>query len=126
MTPLLTWDDGYTEHEVGSPTPDEVAVRLAALNGADRTLVTIYRDDAHLAVGGSATSGLVVYCTDDNEVFWQLMSDAPATESVTVVAGGQSAGYPANHVTSLDDAIAAAKKFLETGGRADFLRWEAQ
>ena len=123
---LLTWDEGYTEHKVAVPTLAEVEARIAGLNGRDRTLVTVYCGDAHIAVGGSAASGLVVYCTDDNESFWQLISDGDAAEGVTVVAGGQSACYPANQVTMLDDAKTAAREFLQSGGRADSLRWEAK
>jgi hypothetical protein len=124
-TIILTWDDGYDERELQSPTPQDVTTQIAALNGLDHTLVTIYRDDAHLAVGGSA-EGLVVYCTLDNEVFWQVVVEADPEAMVTVVAGGQAGSYPATHVTSLGEATTAAVSFLAHGERASSLRWDSQ
>lgn len=125
-TTILTWDDGYNERDVESPGSDDVTTRIAALNGVDHTLVTIYRDGAHLAVGGSASDGLVVYCTFDNEVFWQVVVDGDPDETVSVVAGGQAGSYPATHVTTLGDSLSAADGFLKQGERASGLRWEAQ
>ncbi|MDQ4504404.1 Imm1 family immunity protein [Sinomonas sp. ASV322] len=125
-TNILTWDEGYDERELHSPTPDDVTGRIAALDGVDHTLVTVYRNDAHLAVGGSANEGLVVYCTFDSEVFWQVVVDGDPGASVTLVAGGQAGAYPATHVTTLGDAITAAVDFLERGERAPGLHWDAQ
>lgn len=125
-TTILAWDEGYNERELPSPVADDVKTRIAALNGVDHTLVTIYRDDAHLAVGGSASDGLVVYCTFDNDVFWQLVVDGDPDTTVNVVAGGQAGSYPVTHVTPLGDALTAAEEFLTQGERAAGLRWEAQ
>jgi hypothetical protein len=122
-TTLLAWSDGYEERTTDAPTTAEVESRIKALDGIDHSLVTVYRDGAHLAVGGSAAHGLVVYCTDDNEEFWQLVSGGDPDTSVQVVAGGQSGSYPASHVASLGDALVAATEFLASGGRASQLRW---
>jgi hypothetical protein len=123
---ILTWDEGFNERELPSPDLDDVRARIAALNGIDRSLVTVYRDDAHLAVGGSANDGLVVYCTFDNEVFWQIVVDGDPGTSMTVVAGGQAGLYPATKVVSLGDALTAAVDFLERGERTSRLQWETQ
>jgi hypothetical protein len=86
-------------------------------------VVTVYRDDSHLAVGGNASDGLVVYCTFDDRSFWQLLSDGNKHDSITVVAGGQPGSYPANRLSTLEDAVAAATVFLQRGVRAESLRW---
>jgi len=119
----LTWNDGYDERELMEPSTADVEARISALDGADRSLVTIYRDGAHLAVGGSAPDHLFVYCTFDNLEFWQLVSDGDPAATVSVVAGGQAAPYPADRVTTLPSALDAASTFLEHGVRADGLRW---
>ena len=122
----LAWDEGYDERELGCPSADDLTTQISALNGADRSLVMIYRDEAHLAVGGSASDGLVVYCTFGDEVFWQLQSMGDPMESQTVVAGGQAGSYPANLVVPLKDALAAAVEFAEHGVREPLLRWTVE
>lgn len=72
-TTILVWDDGSEQGELSDPTIANVESQIAALTGAARTVVTVYRDDSHPTVGGSARDGLVVYCTFDNESFWQLL-----------------------------------------------------
>lgn len=124
-TTLLTWDEGYDQRELPSPGPSDVESRIQGLNGVDRTLVTVYRDESHLAVGGSADDGLVVYCTFDNEVFWQLLGETDSDEPIQVVAGGQAGSYPARHVVTLAAALTAANEFSRTGTRDAGLRWEA-
>ena len=122
-TTLLAWSDGSDERTNDAPTTAEVESRIKALDGIDHSLVTVYRDGAHLAVGGSAAHGLVVYCTADNEEFWHLVSDRDPDTSVEVVAGGQPGSYPASRVASLRDALVAAREFLASGGRASQLSW---
>ena len=125
-TTLLVWDEGHHQRELSDPTVADVASRIAALDGVILTVVTLYRGGSHLAVGGSANGGLVVYCTFDNESFWQLLSDGDSRTAITVVAGGQAGSYPADHVTRLEHAVAAATAFLQLGTRAESLPWESQ
>lgn len=123
MSPVtLSWDDGYDEREITAPTRQDVETRATALDGHHRTLVTLTRDDTHLAIGGSAASGLVVYCTYENDTIWQLISDGNPSESVTVTAGGQAGAYPKNYVVNLEAAMAAGVGFLEQGTLAEGLR----
>jgi hypothetical protein len=123
---VLAWDEGFDERSLAGPEGADVDAVIAALNGLDRTLVTIYRGEAHLAVGGSARSGLVVYCTCDNQSFWELVNDGEDETAVTVVAGGQPGSYGATCVVPVGLAAAAAGYFLDRGGRAPGLRWEAR
>lgn len=122
---LLVWDDGYEQREQDSPTWADISARVSELDGAVKTLVTIYRGESHLAVGGSVASGLVVYCTYDNDVFWQLLGENNSNAPVSVVAGGQVGAYPTRHVAGLSAALVAAEVFSESGTLALSLRWES-
>ena len=108
---LLVWDDvnqGEVEEELVDVA--QVQTRIAALDGRSRTLVTAFGGDAHLAVGGDAASGLVVYATFDNEVFHQIAISRDGDDrEIVVVAGGQPGRYAAKNVVSLDVALLAAE-----------------
>lgn len=121
---LLAWDDGYGEREMAQASPEDVTACVGALNGVSKTLVTIYRGDGHLAVGGAATTGTIVYCTLDNEVFWQLVGDPDAEGAVAVCAGGQEGEYPSRFLVPVERAIEAANEFAATGARPLRGTWE--
>lgn len=122
---LIAWGERDDQLEQEAPTWADIRAKIAELDGTDRTLVTIYRGDSHLAVGGSAASGLVVYCTHDNEVFWQLLAENDLDTPVDVVAGGQVGTYPLRNIVGLNDALIAAKEFSEHGRITPVLRWES-
>jgi len=82
-TTTLCWDEGHDRRELSDPTGADVESKIAALDGVLHTVVMMYRGDSHLAVGGSASKGLVVYFTFDNESFWQLLSDGNSNQSIT-------------------------------------------
>lgn len=73
----LGWDDGLNEGEVPLTDLGDIRRRLAALDGGERTIVTIGAGgDAHLACGGDSRTGVVLYVTTDNETFHQLVDEA--------------------------------------------------
>jgi hypothetical protein len=121
---VLVWDDGYNQREQDSPTGADIDARVSELDGAIRTLVTIYRGESDLAVGGSAATGLVVYRTHDGSQFSQLLGDNDSEEPVRVVAGGQEGIYPARHVVARKAALVAAQEFCDSDTDAPNLRWE--
>jgi hypothetical protein len=43
-----------------------------------------------------------------------------------VVAGGQPGNYDADHVVTLDEALAAATRYAEAGELNDTLHWDVQ
>lgn len=121
---LVSYDDDG--QEVEEPAEEAlVRTRIMELDGAMRSLVTLYGGDGgHLAVGGDSDSGLVVYATRDNETFFQLTRDVPGDEpQVTVVAGGQPGEYPANQVVNVDAAITAAQAYAGSGALHKELSW---
>lgn len=123
---VLAWDERHEERELATPTLADVAERLSALDGDSHTLLTLYRGDSHIACGGSARTGLVVYVTFDNATFWQLVNPQGEKSDVMVVAGGQVGNYPARNVVHLEAAMRAATKFFEIGELAYDEVWEKQ
>ena len=112
---ILAWDDGFEERQADDPDWEVVEERIAALDGAHHTIVTIYRGTAHMACGGSAETGVVLYATFDNEQFWQLTNSDADDEPVSVVAGGQAGQYPRRVVVTAGQAHSAMRTFLESG-----------
>ncbi|WP_162292989.1 Imm1 family immunity protein [Actinophytocola xinjiangensis] len=124
---VLVWDSNFVEIENQLPTFADVVERISLLDGVGSTLVTLYRGQAHFACGGSAKTGLVVYATFDSAVFWQLVSSRESTAGeTTVVAGGQTGAYSANHVVDLVAATSAATAFFKAGILATDQAWEKQ
>jgi hypothetical protein len=84
----------------------------------------IYRGEAHLAVVGASSSGSVVYCTFDNDVFWRLIGDSGAQGVMTVTAGGLESEYEARVRVQAATAIEAAVEFMRAGNRGERVSWE--
>lgn len=121
----VVWDDGATLHERTTTELAEIVGLAAALDGRDRTLVTVFRGEAHAAVGGSSPAGLVVYVTFDQQAFHQLAAGQPAgAPNVTVRAGSQASEYPAHVVVDLVAAEAALAEFVGSGALSGDQRWE--
>jgi hypothetical protein len=129
----LHYDRWVERNDVGSTVAGDhlsvYAVKEAVrrLEGAERTLVTLQGPGtSHLAVGGSAATGMVVYATFDNDTFYQLTNpEAREDEIVEVVAGGQTGDYPARMVVGLSVAFQAAEEFAEGGVLSSQLAWVA-
>lgn len=120
---------GYTEAEYeGSKLNGELVPDLVGmLDGERHTLLTLSPEqgDAHMAVGGDSRSGLVVYMTEDNESFLNLRArDREAGVEISVVAGGQPGEYDSSIVVTLEEALAAATCYAESGKPSDELQWE--
>jgi Immunity protein Imm1 len=94
------------------------------LDGVERTaLVLEGPHDTHLAVGGSAAAGVVVYVSYDGEtVALAAGSDEPGCR--TVVAGGTVVDYPLRYVVDVPVAVQAAWHFARTGKLDPDLRWD--
>ena len=110
-----------------SRLPEVIADLLVQLDGKYRTLLMIYGPgDAHLAVGGDATTGVVVYATFDNLVFYQLVAPSDSsTDSVELVAGGQPGMYARRYVVPIEAAAGAAEAFALRGELTADWDWEA-
>jgi hypothetical protein len=107
------WEGRTTDSwRIDSATSDDLDRALRRLDAELYTLVTVDGDgEAHLCVGGGA-GRYVVYATFDNEEYWNLMSDVPASGIVMLTTGGQVGDFPAAQIVSLDQALRAADAFL--------------
>ena len=121
----VVWDDGLFEREITTSEVSQILGLIDALNGRERTLVTVHQGDAHIAVGGSAVSGLVSYVTFDGESFHQLRSHLTVNdEEVAVVAGRQSGSYPRRFVVDAGAAKAAVQSFVVDRELDPHQQWE--
>jgi hypothetical protein len=105
-----------------------VADLVRSLDGSRHTLVTLSPGgEAHMAIGGDASRGLIVYVTTDNTVFYNLRTNSDRPKgTVTVVAGGQPGDYDSDNVVTLEEGLTAAIHYAETGMRAESLVWDIQ
>ena len=78
-----------------------------------------------MAVGGG-DERFVVYATSDNEEFHNLIGSGDPNRTSSLFVGGQEGDYPAHTIVDIDQALAAAKTFAETGKLDAELRWESQ
>ena len=122
------WDGIYCENST-TPNPglEDVVAAVRALDAWTATMVALHgAEEAHLAIGGGG-GRYVVYVTDDNEVFLNLINEASEDEGVVLlVVGGQEGEYPSRMVVGLEAAVNAATDYVGTGRPAAGLRWEEQ
>lgn len=125
-------DDNLTfverEYGAGDLTGDLVADLVRSLDGNRHTLVTLSPGgESHMAIGGAARHGMVVYVTADNVTFHNLRTSSPRSGGqVSLVAGGQPGEYDSSNVVTLEEAMIAAARYAETGELAEELYWDIQ
>lgn len=127
---VLVRDGVGGDIELLDPTLNDLVESISALDGQVRTLVSLYEANGlgHMAIGGSAVSGLVVYVTFDNMVFWQLTrpGEPEVGPHVEVVAGGQAGWYTARHVVDREAAVTAASFYYSVGQLEPGARWDRE
>jgi immunity protein Imm1 of predicted polymorphic toxin system len=118
---------------VANPSWADVERAISALDAKGETLVILApasgeRDrpaDCHMAVGGGLGGRFVVYMTEDNLHFWNLIDPVRQGDqrSLRVLIGGQEGEYREEQFVSLDQALRAARHYMEGGGRDPELVW---
>lgn len=109
------------------PSWKEIEAAIRRLDGKSCSLVVIALSDAeapHMAIGGGGNGRYLVYGTQDNMTFHNLINPAAPTGKCSLVAGGQRGEYAQKHCVSLPDALRAAKTYAETGEYDTALMWE--
>lgn len=126
---LLT-DSGIIEN----PTWDDVERAIKALDARTETLVSLSPPsplgppvgEHHMCIGGGKDNQFVVYMTEDNLSFWNLVDHTRDAGSprVNMLIGGQEGDYSARQCSSREAALLAAREYFNSGGRATGLTWE--
>jgi hypothetical protein len=78
-----------------------------------------------MGIGGSAQDALIVFITEDNLTFWNLV-DPERTgddEIVRLYIGGQDGEFRRSQLARAEHAIRAAHEYFLTGTRASDLVW---
>ncbi len=92
----LVWDrEGGEETSAldsALPMPSADSFRVLdavrALNGRDRTFVSVFRGSGRLDVGGDAAGAMVVFQSEDRRTWHQVRTPVAASGEVTVKVGG--------------------------------------
>lgn len=132
-TRLLGGRDGGEEDSAldsGLPMPaaevSRVLEAVRALNGRDRTVVSVFRGAGRFDVGGDAAGAMVVFQSEDRRRWHQVRTPGAASGEVTVTVGGMEGHYPGRETTDLQAAVVAATTWLRDGSRDPRLSWFTQ
>lgn len=121
--------DGYgLSQPIAIAATEVIDDYINQLDGHTKTLLSISDTESFeentLTIGGSSSSGLVVYAIFEDGIFHQLLNEVPAGSSeIEVVAGGQPGDYPAEYVVSSYQAREAAAYFAQHGRLAPSAIW---
>lgn len=115
--------------EKWNPTWADIETAIRRLDGHTCTLVGLSIGEAplpHMSIGGGEGGKYIVYCTPDNQTFYNLINPKAASQKVMLVAGGQLGDYDARQCVSIEAALRAAKTYAELGQTDPTLTWEQQ
>ena len=101
----------------------EVLPALQALGEGGRTLVTLNGSAGQLVVGGGPKLYVVYANLGDPDSFLTATLHGADAGEVTLICGGQSAGFPAENCVDRELMIRLARGFCETGQLSSEVRW---
>ena len=120
--------------EIYRPAWPDVEREIRALDAKERTLLILQplppigapEGCHHLAVGGGGGGRFIVYTTEDNSSFWNLVDPEVrgSQRRVLMTVGGQEGDFREGQFVSLALALGAARRYFEDGQRAEELVWE--
>lgn len=116
-------DQGIT---VGDPTWDRVKEAIVALDGKEKTMVTLsdrQDSDSYIIIAGQWNGRFLVNATKDNHDFYSLIDPARSTAKQTLFVGGQDGEYEERKGVPLAWALEAARVFFETGELKSSMNW---
>jgi len=122
---FATWrGEGY-DYEAAEPSAEVVLDAVRALNGRDRSAVSVFHGRGRLDVGGDAGDRLVVMQSDDRRR-WHMVVDPHQPEGkLPMVVAGLATHYPRQRTTTLPEAERAVAAWVERGEREPSLDWWA-
>jgi hypothetical protein len=120
---LATWRDAEFDYEAAAPPLEVVLDAVRALNGEDRTFVSIFNGRGRMDVGGDARRQLVVLQSDDRRTWHMVESPHESSAEQPVVVAGVRTRYPGRRMTTLSAAERAVTAWLQRGERHPDLDW---
>lgn len=123
------WDEGEEEVETLDPAEPQVFTAVRALDGENRTFVSLFRGTGRLDVAGDARGAVMVFHSDDrsdHRTAWHHLTNpelSNSDEEVVVSVGRLPGHFGRGQTTTLKAALRAVEHFLATGGRAPVLHW---
>ncbi|MPV57637.1 histidine kinase [Burkholderia sp. HI2761] len=120
---------GNRSHVTEAPCDDSAQAITAVerLNGRDRSTVAFDASDATvMTIGGGRDGRYVVFIASEIDAALLNLTtpEAPADETIELVAGGQRGSYPARQCVDRTTATQAAAYFVSTGGADPRLCWQ--
>ena len=113
--------------EMENPTWQDIETAIRRLDGDSCTILVLGIGEPpvpHMAIGGGENGKYIVYTTDDNLVFYNLINPNASPGKTLLVAGGQRGDYANKQLVGFENAIRAAKSYAETGQPDPTLVWE--
>ncbi|KVH53991.1 hypothetical protein WS89_28560 [Burkholderia sp. MSMB1072] len=120
---------GNRSHVTEAPCDDSARAIAAVerLNGRDCSTVAFDASDATvMTIGGGHDGRYVVFIASEIDAALLTLTtpEAPADETIELVAGGQRGTYPARQCVDRATAAQAATYFVSTGGADPRLCWQ--
>ncbi len=119
--------EGEDEAVVTEPSQAAVLAAIDALDGVERTVISLFRGPARLDLAGDAAGPMMVYhCADQAAARpeWSHLTTPGAPDTEVALQLGDALGhFRVWQTTTVEAAHRAAEEFLRTGGRAAGLAW---
>lgn len=117
----VSWDDEDGNHDGVEPV-DTICALIRGLNGLSRSCVTIFDDPQTIGVGGGENGEVVVYRTEDDVMFYNLIGDHEADGTTELFVCGQPGEFPDRTLVSVEVAALAVRELLS--GKPSSFVWE--
>ena len=129
---LMTVDDWRDRADhgitVADPAWDQVKQAILALDGKQRTMITLsdkQNSDTYMIIAGQWDGRFLVNATKNNFDFYSLIDPARSTNKQTLYVGGQDGEYEERKCVPLAWAMEAAEAFFETGELKSSMSWRS-
>lgn len=119
----VSYDDEDGNHDTVESV-DTICALIRRLNGLSRSCVTVFDDPQTIGVGGGENGEVVVYRTEDDTTFYNLIGDQEADGTTELFACGQPGEFPDRTIVSARIAALAVGELLS--GKPSSFVWEME